>query len=1250
MARLEQRSFIGGFGSLDNGVAEPAATPDALITAYDIEHDRQGSIKQRPGHVKVAGLESWSTREAPLGAVTSAGATGRVYVRVTYVTAAGETDDTVSNANADSAVAVASMAITVPFHARAVKPVRHDVDENILYFGEDFPAVGATTSGFDDFRVFSRGPFLQDETRLGANPGLRPLYNRLKPLAEAVSSSSWDDTNRALSLDRPIPDLFGPGMSEADRTLDVLFPDQKGLPVLWWNMYLSTDGVNYYYHRSGAGAENGIVVKSTDVNTANTRAPSTRITRTAPTAVVADATRTVPETGATVTAKTGLGGGAYRAWYVWETGREEYVDAPGWSEMKQRLGFIGPERIPRGKQLTWPSSQVLFSVSEDQQFTITLPTFPSGVSKARVYVEQIRAFESGLSGVNEVIDYVGVSGSGGTRMYTPGTTVTGWVNETSLSTNTPAEHRALGGLVPTPSDVAAEGGTSVGYDGYAGRRYQFECEVDFGILATTVAAIELKMKTANTGTAGEAESVNGEIYARLWNDTTQAWVEVRTISLKDLKDGWTILTVAADFTAGMEETDGGVDRIVWAIELLQGPNVRIDYVRHFNYSLTTRTYETGLIELLPLHAYLQAKDVLPESTSVVFDKPITNRAGLPMPLDTTGQWPLTLHSTDQIGDSGGEEFKSDLIAGAADSLFVERAGELQRIYREEGPNWTKVVGNDWRFSNYLNRTFAVNPGRHEGNIMFDGFSAQAMGIADPISLQGSAIPMVAPDPDSTYEGEYYVQYVRKMTTPGRSYVKLSKAVKFTDTFQLDEYDNLTARYRLVGPGPTDPQVTHVRLYRTKKGTGKAFLTREIPIIESDQSESFFSEDGQFVIDFIDSVDDDLLGREADFSTGQPPAARLIEQWGERQFLVPQADGELAYFSRVTQEGSADPEGFDPASFVDVKTRRASTITALSPYGSALLLHTDNGISAVTGVAPNLSVNPLFSDAGAIGPKAWANVDNAQWVMTRRGPCFIYGGDLRLASFKVEGSIKKANLDTDAARKCNCLLYRARGRTQLWFSYARRPGENPDRVLVNDLNVGSGTGEERELWAEWRGLDPYDTVVTDDYSGNEMVVFSDHHGNLHRHDADITDNGMPIEAEVTTKPIDISGYGVSFRPRMIVLKTNGQKGNSVTLEVMKDYQKSAIHPRKFLVDMGVFSAAIWGKFEYGDGTVYGDSTSDALQNSSRVHLGRPMQQIQFRIGTAWADMPPGTPRDNAFELSGYEIFYRPLGLRRSRVLS
>lgn len=671
--------------------------------------------------------------------------------------------------------------------------------------------------------------------------------------------------------------------------------------------------------------------------------------------------------------------------------------------------------------------------------------------------------------------------------------------------------------------------------------------------------------------------------------------------------------------------------------------------------------------------------------------------------NTTAQWPVLVASLPTVGDVGvSSERMVDMVA-AADSIFtLGPDGRMTRVFQIEGERWVHCLKHDWRFSNYLWRTFFCNPGENRWNYRYDGEQTYPMGLpipaandeetdrhgnyiwptppggsdlsGEPTSLiedifhdpLGEITYIVMPDEGDdgvTYwDAEYYLVYKRVLTILGRSYVVRSSPRLLTETTMVFGSDAFTPRLVIEADLCPEPQATHLEIYRNMANTAKYFLVGEIPIDEGLER----NDDGTIHLLFEDEIElsDEDLTIPMFRKTGRPTPAVMMSSFHRgRIFFIQQEERELIAFTNVgSPSGALDPEGFFPLHVIEPPMRQASAITSFSPYHSALLAHSDNGIVAIEGTSDEsddpgaISAEPLVADSGAMGPDAWVTVDNVLYLMTRKGPAIVLGDELKYIGTQVEGTIGKAALSTENGWNIRLVQYRTKGKAQVIMTYPDNAHGWMRTALVFDQEVAN-PADARMYWKRWRDLPCHGMTVSEDTDGVEFVIFGGPKGRLFRHDQAGTDAGLFIEFDLSTGAFVEGSAGASFQPALIYFQNAGESCDSFCMDLRRDYESIAANPAPIPIEAsgsirfeedsdGDYPwPAHWSTDKPGwDYPGYNWPTHERPYAERRANLSGIFRQLQIRLYRTHETWPPGAPRSATFETSGYTLFIRVFGER------
>jgi hypothetical protein len=673
--------------------------------------------------------------------------------------------------------------------------------------------------------------------------------------------------------------------------------------------------------------------------------------------------------------------------------------------------------------------------------------------------------------------------------------------------------------------------------------------------------------------------------------------------------------------------------------------------------------------------------------------------------NTTAQWPVMLASFPIVGDEGVAAERMQDIVAIADCVFtLEADGKLTRIFQIEGEHWLRCLIQDWRSTSYLWRIFFCNTGEPRWNYRYDGVQTYPMGLPIPANTEdvvdisgnyvppdpanGSDLPEIVPehiledifhDPlgeiTSTnmttateddagvtgWDAEWYIVYKRVVTGPN-GYIVRSAPRLLTDTVRLRGTDDFSPSVTIEATICPEPQVTHLEVYRNMANTAKYFLVGEIAINQG------LDRDANGAIDFFFEdmvpVSDEDLTVPMFRQTGRPTAATMMMFHRGRVFFIQQADRELIAFTNVTSASAdLDPEGFYPLHVIDPPMRLASGVTCLSPYHAVLLAHSANGIVAVDGLSDEsndpqaLSAVALLADIGAIGPDAWVNVDNIQFIMTKKGPAVVLGDEVKYIGFNVQGTVtESAELTTETAYNCRVLHYRKAGSAQLVFTFADNPNGHQFSAMVMDQEVGEG-GEERAIWKVWNHLPIHGACITQDPGGADALLMGGSKGRIFRHDTCDTDAGLPIQVEIQTAAFAEGPPGSTFQPHEVYFQNAGEPSDGFMLDLRKDMDSRAVNSEPIPVLAGSsirFSLddendpewrAQWD--EYSPGWDYPDIEWPEHERdyaTRRVSLGGVMHRMQLRLYLGYDSWPVGAQRGMVLETTGFTVIFSTMGDR------
>jgi hypothetical protein len=442
---IRQTDRRGRLGGMNDGTTLPAQSPDDCLLLENVEHAKAGGVNKRPGRSVLAQL---CPAAEPLCAPVVAAATddagalpeGRWWLRITYATGPGETDDLHSSNPEDPSPAEAtivlgpgenSIDVSVPLNLRRQTlafteivcapedgspsietglqghlalndpgclshvPPRLDIPtfRTPLEPGECVTLFRLTPGPievcdeaiFNDWLVYSRSPRIQDETHLGVNcEAEEVLYNRVDSLG---TIREYHQDTGTFVMHGAVP-LGGECIDE--NTLDVMMPDRCGLPIRSANVYLSRDGINFFY--AGTGVSGDSVIRVLAYDETATRAPSTRVDRSAPTVLAVTVVDVVPGKCGETPVHSGIEAGLFKVRIAFVSANPAHVDDPGVSSANELLGIPGDPPPHRARQQLWPSCAAYVYLQDGEGIEVIPQTIPDTVVGWDISVERVQPF------------------------------------------------------------------------------------------------------------------------------------------------------------------------------------------------------------------------------------------------------------------------------------------------------------------------------------------------------------------------------------------------------------------------------------------------------------------------------------------------------------------------------------------------------------------------------------------------------------------------------------------------------------------------------------------------------------------------------------------------------------------------------------------------------------------------------------------------------------------------------------------
>lgn len=1214
------------FGSLHTGVAGPALEGELSPLSRNVENLFRGAVSARsgrteqfrvaaqPGNHFVWGDPSEDLPGLDVMFITPVAGGGTLAAgthtwKSTHVTSAGESDTRFSPETTSTQTLNSAALVRVRFHMRKQRVLQYTEEDGVYKLrlaADDFltrpGGVGSWgTDAFDGWRVFSRDPTIQDETGLGANPDLEPLYHRISPLAVITFyTPGVTNTGGVFTLDRPIPN------PERLDYVDIMMPDQAGLPIRAVNIYCKPVGASVYYKVGRVHGPGDYRVESVDLTA--TQCPETRLTRTAPTVTSAAITDVDPAVkGRNIVTKTRIKAGFLLLRYAWRTLTQDISSVPGYTARPRRL----PVEM-------FPSTAAVIAVSDDHAITVTLPSTPEGVEDAVVYAKYLDPTATHtFSGVTNP------SATSRAYKFTPGTV------PADLATMSPSAFRALAGVseystANYTSITTADDGNTLTRAG-SSNRDQFEVKLTAGEVTSTYRAL-VRITIRATRLSNYTPVAADNLVLKLWNDGAATWTTIATL---EPKDDWQTVRYGFTWAATMPEatrlvimafSNGGVGFEVDAVDLQ-----RLD-------SPINAEYGDALVATDEFYQD-EGRD------TVILKHPLNESLGAIFP-NTTGQWDADVFEWPIVqSESAPRGGLYRQIVACFDSLFIAINGELRRFYceeRDEDPVTNlpslRIGLADWQMAVFDDRAFFCHPEHKDYNICFDLVATRRMGLeAPPLGAPGDIrIIEMAGEVDGDYP--WMSTYEREVVRPdGFGYVVRSPASRIGEV-----RDAVGATVELLVERSRNPAATHVCVWRPITGGATFYRVGRLPIDQVPASGK---------IRFTDGHRDDDLAIILKEETGVPRAANHIAIFDSRIYLNPQvAPGAVDYSNVAGQHGLPDPEGISPRNSVVPKLPDAAAVTALAPYPSGVVVHSLRGAVVLNvlsdrfdGPASQFS-RSLLGSAGACGPKAWANHGLDQFIIAPSGPAVVRGDEITGIQRNVSGTWTAAAKNSEYFRFARVWHYRTDAKSQVGFTLASTDSGVIDSALVLHLPE-SGNTDEGIAWREWRNIDTHGSKVTRDVVGVERHLVGDHNGRVHWADTGQTDNGRFIDWRHETKDMDVSGQNHAEAQRYLEVWFLEQGDRfPLLVEIYPDFNDVSRTNRPYRQNMGGRGLVKWGESgRYWDdtGLEWGEEHARRFARAA-LAIGGTYSRVRLAFYQSWEEWPVGTPREAEVLLAGFKI--------------
>ena len=363
---------------------------------------------------------------------------------------------------------------------------------------------------------------------------------------------------------------------------------------------------------------------------------------------------------------------------------------------------------------------------------------------------------------------------------------------------------------------------------------------------------------------------------------------------------------------------------------------------------------------------------------------------------------------------------------------------------------------------------------------------------------------------------------------------------------------LTALYRGSGdvghglklPVSNDPQVTHLRFYRTLANDSTFRLAEQVP---------------NGTTGFIHyTPDTSLVGQVLDITVGPPPAVEYVSDFGGRAIYIKDPDfPDVVYFSEVDQPWNVPAENV-----VKMADGDSIALTGVGRTEGALMLFKDDTTFVLrppTSPFLPFSIETRQRDVGCVAPFSVTNIHDRIYFCGEKGMYSYDTASLQYLSSGIEptweGDVSVTNRDKIVAvhdRKNDAwMIAYPTGNTSVNGSVVN------DRMLVLDYTVGR-SGEHVMGWTRRTNLSASLFAIIPDANDIDRIYFADPLGYIYEWDngensygpGTLTDTSVTVSAGGTTS--------VTVTQATLARVPDGYKGFWVTLVRAADGSRESMY--------------------------------------------------------------------------------------------
>lgn len=420
-------------------------------------------------------------------------------------------------------------------------------------------------------------------------------------------------------------------------------------------------------------------------------------------------------------------------------------------------------------------------------------------------------------------------------------------------------------------------------------------------------------------------------------------------------------------------------------------------------------------------------------------------------------------------------------------LITEMAGDRYefagtQIYQDEVSIDTGLTSAQWSaikynaFNDSVQSLFALN-GTDRKRI--------ANGVVYEWGLAEPAAPSVGVGAVTGLTGAYTYK-ITEARYDGAVLIAESNPSGVSDAFTASNQS-----IRIEWTTPTDPQVTHVHVYRTVAGGAEWFFVASVAVAS---------------YSYDDSTLDADLGDELAIDHDRPPLGTIVAGPDFNGYCF-MAVGNLLYFCKAKQ-----PEYWPTDYYIEVGPPQ-NPIKALQIFNGQLYVLSQSEIYAVQGTGfDSFFPVPLSALCGTRGSQSVAAVIGQGIFHLGRDGVYVYTGaiDKNLTDSRFrpifEGQTVNGvpGVNLNALSSCWMQVYGSR----IYFGYPSASATTPDSVLVLELDTANSAYYDYPA--------SFSTVGQDET--NDLLLAGDTSGYVHKiEDVSLTtDNGSVIAWEIASK--------------------------------------------------------------------------------------------------------------------------------------